>query len=467
MVYNVFEYEGFMNDIPLDNSENRQLKAIMFTDIKGFTSLMESDEKTAVELIKTQRNIVRKNVAKHGGEERETIGDAFLVIFDSAINAVKCAVDVQTDIWEFNQKREKEKQVWIRIGIHLGDIIVESGSIFGEGVNLAARVEPLAEAGGVCITQQVYDQVRHHITINVKKLSVHELKNVTDVPKLYHIVLPTTAPKGPLTMREHICSFLSKPSNAIIITIIFLLVSSGLVYYLYFAKHTVFAKHVAKSYHVPVPRYEIKKENINKLNHYYELNYEGRRLKKLTEVRKPQLSINELLKACDFEFTKKQTKNDPFKTFEYDGNTLKEESVKDNHKQFQHKIVYTSNGRFGNIEDQAGYTLTMENQISNYLYTLNHDGQLVAKETRNAFGITRDDYTGVAMYHYEYNALALPAVVKFFDSHGNIVENKDGVAQVNYSYDKDGFIDRIIFKDRYGSITESLSGIAIIFKRIR
>src|SRR3990167_2882678 len=115
------------------STARRQLKAIMFTDIKGFSSMMERDETTGVGLLKVHREIVRRNIARFEGEERETIGDAFLVLFESAVQGVQCAVSIQQELSEFNRERETNKQVWMRIGIHLGDILIEEGSVFGEG----------------------------------------------------------------------------------------------------------------------------------------------------------------------------------------------------------------------------------------------------------------------------------------------------------------------------------------------
>jgi class 3 adenylate cyclase len=167
----------------------RQLKAIMFTDIKGFSSMMGKDEELTVRLVREHRDLIRDALAKHRGEERQTIGDAFMVLFDSAVNAVRCAVEIQTRMREANALRDENERVCIRIGIHLGDIIVDENDIYGDGVNIAARVEPQAEPGGICITQQVFHQIEGKLDCRVTHIGHRELKNIRNAPELYNIIL--------------------------------------------------------------------------------------------------------------------------------------------------------------------------------------------------------------------------------------------------------------------------------------
>ncbi|MBW2277320.1 MAG: hypothetical protein JRF63_07500, partial [Deltaproteobacteria bacterium] len=167
----------------------RQLKAIMFTDIKGFSAMMGKDEERTMRLVQEHREIVRATLPDHSGHEHETIGDAFVVLFDSAVNAVQCAADIQTKFRVRNAAQPEEEQVWIRIGIHVGDIILQDGDIYGDGVNIAARVEPQAEPGGICITQDVFVQVRKKVTLRAISIGKKELKNITDAPELYRILL--------------------------------------------------------------------------------------------------------------------------------------------------------------------------------------------------------------------------------------------------------------------------------------
>jgi class 3 adenylate cyclase len=165
----------------------RRLKAIMFTDIKGYAAMMGTDEARTVRLIQEHRDIVRAVLPKHAGEEHETIGDAFVVLFDSVVNAVRCGMEIQAAMAARNEGKPTEEQVWLRIGIHLGDILVQADGIFGDGVNLAARVEAKANPGGICITEQVFLQIDGKVEAKVDALGKAELKHIKNPPRLYRI----------------------------------------------------------------------------------------------------------------------------------------------------------------------------------------------------------------------------------------------------------------------------------------
>ncbi len=169
----------------------RRLQAVMFTDIKGFSAMMSADEQRTVELVLEHREIVRKRLSELGGVEHETIGDAFLTLFDSPINAVKCAMAIQSDLKERNADRPEREQVWIRVGLHLGDIIHRDGGIYGDGVNTAARIESLAAAGGICISEQVRLQILGRVQVETELLADVELKGIAHPPPVYRLVLDT------------------------------------------------------------------------------------------------------------------------------------------------------------------------------------------------------------------------------------------------------------------------------------
>ena len=127
----------------------RRLAAFMFTDVVGFTSLGQADEELALELLQEHREIVRSMVAKRRGKEVKTIGDAFLVEFASALEAVKCAIDIQTSMHERNEDLPERRRVLLRIGIHVGEAVHAQGDILGDAVNVSSRIEPMAEPGGL------------------------------------------------------------------------------------------------------------------------------------------------------------------------------------------------------------------------------------------------------------------------------------------------------------------------------
>ena len=170
------------------DGEQRRLAAVMFTDIVGYSSLTQKNERLALELLEEHRKIVRPIVAHHNGREIKTMGDAFLIEFESALEATQCAIDIQKTLHYHNQRATFERRLHLRIGIHLGDVLQRQSDVLGDAVNIASRIEPLAEADGICISQQVYDQVRNKIGCPIEDLGPHQLKNIEDPISVYNIL---------------------------------------------------------------------------------------------------------------------------------------------------------------------------------------------------------------------------------------------------------------------------------------
>jgi len=163
----------------------------MFTDIVGYTALSQQNESESLELLERHRQLLRPLFSKHAGQEIKTVGDAFLVEFASALEATLCAVDIQSTIHSRNLERGEKLQV--RVGVHVGDVMHEGGDILGDAVNVASRIEPLAEPGGICVSEQVQNHVKNKIPYPLVRLEVKELKNVKEPLTVYKVVLPWEA----------------------------------------------------------------------------------------------------------------------------------------------------------------------------------------------------------------------------------------------------------------------------------
>lgn len=171
-------------------SGERRLGAVMFTDMVGFTALTQKSETAAMHLLEEQRKLVRPLFPKWNGREIKSVGDAFLVEFSSALEAVRCGFDIQQTLHELNSNRPLDQKILLRIGIHLGDIIHSDEDVYGDAVNVASRIEPLAEPGGICLTQQVYDHIRNKTELSINRVGSIKVKNVELPIEVYKVVAP-------------------------------------------------------------------------------------------------------------------------------------------------------------------------------------------------------------------------------------------------------------------------------------
>ena len=147
----------------MPSEPKRKLAAIMFTDMVGYTTLMQKDEDKARELIERHRAHMKPFIDKHGGEIIQYVGDGTFCRFDSAIEAVNTALEIQKVL-------ELEPEINLRIGIHVGDVVVKGDEVYGDGVNVASRIEPLAEPGGICVSSRVRDDVKNQPGLNLNSL---------------------------------------------------------------------------------------------------------------------------------------------------------------------------------------------------------------------------------------------------------------------------------------------------------
>src|SRR5215469_9686297 len=172
------------------NAEQRKLAAIMFTDMVGYSALSQRDDKLALVLLEEHRQLLREIFPRFHGTEIKTIGDAFLVEFNSALEAAQCAIAIQRTLAKRNADAAAERQIQVRIGVHIGDVIHRGGDVYGDGVNVASRIEPLAGAGGICVSMDVERQIRNAVETRFEKLAPTELKNISIPMELFRIVLP-------------------------------------------------------------------------------------------------------------------------------------------------------------------------------------------------------------------------------------------------------------------------------------
>jgi adenylate cyclase len=170
-------------------SENRRLAAIMFTDIVGFSRQMGSNEARTLRLLDTHNRIIQQTVAEHQGTVIKTVGDAFLVDFPSVGHAVQGAQQIQAQFRAHNTEKEKAEQIHVRIGIHLGDIVQKDGDVFGDGVNIASRLQGLAEPDSICLSDVVYRDVAKKLDLGtVVSLGRPKLKNIAQRFPVYALL---------------------------------------------------------------------------------------------------------------------------------------------------------------------------------------------------------------------------------------------------------------------------------------
>ncbi len=166
----------------------------MLTDMVGYSRLTQRDEKLALDLAHEQDQIVRATVAHFGGRVVKSLGDGVLAEFASALNAIKCALRVQDAVEERNSTAEGE-HIWLRIGVHLGDVEHRDGDVFGDAVNIVARIEPQSDQGGVCLSRQVYDQVHNKLGVRFESIGTPKLKNIDTMIELYKIARSGSSPR--------------------------------------------------------------------------------------------------------------------------------------------------------------------------------------------------------------------------------------------------------------------------------
>ncbi len=205
--------------MPTDGAGNakveRRLAAILAADIAGYSTLMGADEEATVRDLKAHQGVILPMIKENGGRVIDTAGDGVLAEFASVLNAVKCAVAIQKTMADRNAAIDPERRLQFRIGINQGDVVFDEARVYGDGINIAARLEGIAEPGGICLSGKVYDEIQGRLDLNCDDLGAQQLKNIERPVRAYRVVARTSAEasqspqKAPLALPD-------KPSIAVL-----------------------------------------------------------------------------------------------------------------------------------------------------------------------------------------------------------------------------------------------------------
>ena len=200
--------------MPNDNQKiTRKLRAILSADVKGYSILMADDEVHTIVTMKAYRNLMSDLIGQHSGRVVDNPGDNLLAEFSSAVDAVECAAEIQKKLKKENARFVEDKKLQFRIGINIGDVVQDGDRIYGSGVNVAARIEGIAEPGDICISRNTYDHVKNKLDLNFEYLGEHEVKNIKEPVRVYSVQMDAESPK-PLV--EEQLELPDKPSIAVL-----------------------------------------------------------------------------------------------------------------------------------------------------------------------------------------------------------------------------------------------------------
>jgi formylglycine-generating enzyme required for sulfatase activity/class 3 adenylate cyclase len=204
----------------------RRLAAIVAGDISGYSRLMQIDEEGTHNRVKRiERDLIEPTIVEHHGKLVKTTGDGFIAIFDSPVEAVRCSIVIQQNLVGRNAALPKHHWIEYRIGINLGDVIIETDDVYGDGVNIATRLEGIADPGQVYISGGIYEQIKHKVVCGYESLGDRKVKNITDPVRVYRVLPDPAAFQSSRRRREHILIFL--------LSFTLLVIAGGLFWYTY------------------------------------------------------------------------------------------------------------------------------------------------------------------------------------------------------------------------------------------
>jgi formylglycine-generating enzyme required for sulfatase activity/class 3 adenylate cyclase len=218
-------FKSGKNRGPPDDATPRRLAAIVAGDISGYSRLMQLDEEGTHNRVKRiERDLIEPTITEHHGRLVKTTGDGFIAIFDSPVEAVRCSIVIQQNLVGRNASLPRDYWVEYRIGVNLGDVIIETDDIYGDGVNIASRLESIADPGQVYISGGIYEQIKHKLVCGYESLGDRKVKNITDPVRVYRVLPDPAAFQRTRKRREHILLFL--------LSLALLVIAGGALWYL-------------------------------------------------------------------------------------------------------------------------------------------------------------------------------------------------------------------------------------------
>ena len=196
-----------------EQKATRKLTAILSADVKGYSLLMSDDEAFTIQTLQAYRHLMSELIMQYPGRVVDSPGDNLLAEFPSAVDAVECAVAIQKRLKKENDRFVEGKRLEFRMGVNIGDVVLDRDRIYGSGVNVAARIEGISDPGGICVSRNVYDQVKDKLDFTFEYIGEHELKNIKEPVRVYKVVwesdLPAALVDEPLELPD-------KPSIAVL-----------------------------------------------------------------------------------------------------------------------------------------------------------------------------------------------------------------------------------------------------------
>jgi len=221
---------GNHDEPPPHGSMPRRLAAIIVGDIASYSRLMQADEEgTHLRVKRIERDLIQPSIIEHHGALVKTTGDGFIAIFDSPVEAVRCSIVIQQNLVGRNASLPKETRIEYRIGVNLGDVIVEPDDVYGDGVNIATRIEGIADPGQVYISGAIYEQIKHKVVCGYESLGDRKVKNITDPVRVYRVLPDADAVGKTRGRRENTLIFL--------LGVTLLVIASGVLWYLLAQPH--------------------------------------------------------------------------------------------------------------------------------------------------------------------------------------------------------------------------------------